>query len=904
MDPERWEHIKEIFDAARELEPEECHSFLAAACGSDDSLRAEVERLLSAHRNAGGFMKSAPRPDDMTNSETSPTTFAAGQVISERYEILRFIGRGGMGEVYEAKDVELRTRVALKTIRQEISANPVTLARFRDELKLARRITHRSVCRTYHLERGRPPGGVSPDITFITMELLEGETLARRLNRIGRMSAEEALPLVRQMAEGLAAAHEAGVVHCDFKPGNVMLVSETPAGVDSQRSTQSVDEAEALQGKPVTGGAVRAVITDFGLARAVRRRVTRESIQESLTGNGRIVGTLPYMAPEQLEGCTATPATDVYALGLVIYEMVTGRQPFSGPTPLAAAYKRLKEPPPPPRSMVPGLDPNLESIILRCLETKSDARFPSATKLVEALGGGVGEGPVRRPGSKLAVASWSLVAVVALFAILSRIPIVRTMAGKIVHSKGALPATDLTTSSPEARRRYLLAQNFYAKQDWNGALNMAQSALRFDPDFPMLHLLLAKTYQQLGHSDSADEHVRHAVQYSGHVTERERYLIEAMDYRSQALDERAAERYRLVLSLYPNDLDALRGLAATDYWVDKSDEAVGAQRRAAGLTHSPLDYKMLMDLLDRTNRFADALAVAAEARSSNADSPDLHFAAGLAYWGEDDLGAARQQFEILRRGGTTYGQNLAELYTAHLLIYQGRIREADAELRTGLVLNRQQKSEDWAPLYPFLLAHDLVLQGQLAAAKEEAAKFDLLVTGGDSPDPVDLQRVGSLALALGDLKRARELLAILDKQRAQESAAFAQLHFFNLQGNLELNEGRIEAAIEDEKRASVFYPSFEPYLSLGRAYTAERDWKSAIGAYERYLQFRGEILRDDYAADLVLTQLYLGRLYAESGQPSQAASHYDEFLHLWADADPDLPVLREAQAEKRRLHVN
>src|SRR5215472_2882073 len=196
------------------------------------------------------------------------------------------------------------------------------------------------------------------------------------------MSYKEALPLIRQMADGLAAAHKEGVVHCDFKPGNVMLVSERPADVDSIQSTQSVDLRKELE--PRVSVAVRAVIMDIGLARAMRPILTRESVEESLGTDteGHLVGTLPYMAPEQLQGHPATPTTDVYALGLVMYEMVTGRQPFTGPTPLAAAYKRCSEAPPAPRSVAPKLDSSLESIILRCLEKESGARYANAGEVL------------------------------------------------------------------------------------------------------------------------------------------------------------------------------------------------------------------------------------------------------------------------------------------------------------------------------------------------------------------------------------------------------------------------------------------------------------------------------------------------------------------------------------------
>jgi len=402
MDVERWERVKELFEAALERDEPERSPFLDHACATDAELRREVDSLLSGEKKLGDFLQQpvARIPLTAPANDHPPTTFSPGDVVSGRFKILRFIGRGGMGEVYEARDLERNVRVALKTVRPEIASNPKTMARFNKEIDLALLVTHRNVCRVYHLERHRPPKeSGEPEVVFLTMELLEGETLADRLRRQGRMSYAQALPLIRQMAEGLAAAHKEGVVHCDFKPGNVMLVSERPLDVDSIQSTQSIDlkrdltpdqAKSAAEGSPANasvgaGATVRAVITDFGLARAMRPMLTRESIQESLDTGDRLVGTLPYMAPEQLEGHPATPASDVYAFGLAIYEMVTGRQPFSGETPMSAIYRRLQAAPPRPRTLAPGLDPGLESIILRCLERDPGLRYSNAGELIAAL---------------------------------------------------------------------------------------------------------------------------------------------------------------------------------------------------------------------------------------------------------------------------------------------------------------------------------------------------------------------------------------------------------------------------------------------------------------------------------------------------------------------------------------
>lgn len=286
--------------------------------------------------------------------------FQPNQMLAGRFRVIRFIARGGMGEVYEAEDEELNERVAVKTARFETSKSAHEVERFRREIQLARKVTHPNVCRTFDVFRhGTTPLGAAPSqILIVSMEFLSGETLDHRIRGGGRMTASEALPIAEQMCAGLAAAHHVGVIHRDFKSANVMLV----------RSRES-------------STAMRAVVTDFGLAHA------EERAEHTLTQPGDIVGTPSYMAPEQLEGGPITAATDIYALGIVLYEMVTGQLPFSADTPFAVAMKRLKEAAPPPCALVPDLDPHWDAAIRRCLEREPEKRFASTEDVAKALRG-------------------------------------------------------------------------------------------------------------------------------------------------------------------------------------------------------------------------------------------------------------------------------------------------------------------------------------------------------------------------------------------------------------------------------------------------------------------------------------------------------------------------------------
>ena len=366
MNTERWELVKNIFDAALQLPVDQRDTFVSSACGEDSELGAEIRNLLAGDERAGSFLEVPAIQGVASITQTrNRYSLSPGDLICDRFEILRFLGEGGMGQVYEALDTELGQRVALKTIHPDIASDPTVLLRFKQEVQLTRRVTHPNICRTFDLERHTPPpdsaGGVRDEITFLTMELVEGETLADLLRRKGRLDCDEALPLAEQMASALAAAHDAGVIHRDFKPSNILLIR-------SSRGT-------------------RVVVSDFGLARAAltQSNFSGAAIKSSITATGRVLGTMAYMAPEQLEQGEATPASDIYALGLVLYEMLAGRRPFEDEIPFAEIIKRLRQRPPSLQSYVHQLDPRWGAAISKCLEAAPSARFLKAGDLVQAL---------------------------------------------------------------------------------------------------------------------------------------------------------------------------------------------------------------------------------------------------------------------------------------------------------------------------------------------------------------------------------------------------------------------------------------------------------------------------------------------------------------------------------------
>jgi len=321
--------------------------------------------------------------------------FEAGDLIRDRYRVVRLVGRGGTGEVHEAEDVTTGATVALKTVQPELVGSTKVVQRFERECRFSQRISHPNVLRISDVFQVPIPGGrfeVSSgevlEVPCMVMEYLEGETLADRLGRGERIPQEEARPLVCQMAAALAAAHRAGVVHRDLKPDNMFLV-------------------------PGDDG-TRVVLTDFGVARHAA-----PSQDESLTASNVLLGTPTYMAPEQLELEKAMPASDLYTLGLVMFEMVAGRPPFEAETAIKTVFKRVQEDAPSPREIVPELDEGWEEVILRCLERQPEDRYADAQEIIRALDGDDSPYLVAEGRDLRKLLLWAAVAVVVIAAVVA-----------------------------------------------------------------------------------------------------------------------------------------------------------------------------------------------------------------------------------------------------------------------------------------------------------------------------------------------------------------------------------------------------------------------------------------------------------------------------------------------------
>jgi len=273
--------------------------------------------------------------------ETPTEELTRGSVIADRYEVIEELGKGGMGKVFRVEDKKIKEEVALKLIKPEIAADKKTIERFSNELKFARKVAHRNVCKMYDL-------GEEEGTYYITMEYVPGEDLKSFIRRSRQLTVGTAISLAKQVSEGLSEAHRLGVVHRDLKPQNVMIDKEG-----------------------------NARIMDFGVARSVTGK--------GITGAGVMIGTPEYMSPEQVEGKEADQRSDIYSLGIILYEMLTGRVPFEGDTAFAIGVKQKSESPKDPREFNSQIPEDLSREILRCLEKDKEKRYQSAGEVRSEL---------------------------------------------------------------------------------------------------------------------------------------------------------------------------------------------------------------------------------------------------------------------------------------------------------------------------------------------------------------------------------------------------------------------------------------------------------------------------------------------------------------------------------------
>jgi len=586
MTPDRWQRLKPLFEQAIERPAGERLSWVNRISAGDNELRADLLLLIEQHEQSGLLDLPA-----IPASEAG--VLKAGDLLLHRFRILRWLGRGGMGEVYEAEDQELRERVAIKTIRPEITGNPQMLARFKQEIQLARKVRNRHVCRVNELFVN-PDGGALP--AFLTMEFLDGPTLSALLRQKGALPAREAEPIALQLCEALQAAHEEGVIHRDFKPGNIILVTEK-------------------------SGSLRAVVTDFGLARDIALSEGASTVT-AVTQAGAVIGTPAYMSPEQFQSRAVSPASDLYALGITLYEMLTGKHPFSGDTPLASAASRGHRP--------PAIHHRWNGVIQRCLEYEPERRFASARDVAAAL------------RSHAAVTRrWLAAALVAILA-LAGFFLYRWRAGD--HRP-----------SPEAQHWYAEGTTALRGGTYLKATRALERALELDKNFVLAHARLADAWNELEFAGKAKDEMLKASAPESRLNGIDREYVEAVRATITRSFPAAVGRYKQILSELPQKEKAhgYVDLGRAHEKAGKIEDAIAAYATAAKLAPEyPASFVHLGILESRRKHSAEGEAAFAKAESLYRASSNAEGLAEIDYqrgYAANDLGKSADSRKYLEQ---------------------------------------------------------------------------------------------------------------------------------------------------------------------------------------------------------------------------------------------------------------